>query len=46
MVQWLRVHTFNAGATGLVSGLGTKILHAAWCHLKKKESSDTLFPQS
>ena len=27
-VQWLRVHTANAGGVGLILGRGTKILHA------------------
>ena len=27
VVQWLGLHTSNAGGTGLISGRGTKILH-------------------
>ena len=29
--QWSRTHTSTAEGTGLIPGLGTKILHAAWC---------------
>ena len=29
LVQWLRLHTSDAGDTGLITGLGTKIPHAA-----------------
>ena len=29
-VQWLRLHTSTAGGAGLISGWGTKILHAMW----------------
>ena len=36
-VQWLRLHTPNAGGTGLIPGWRTKIPHAAWCGLKKKK---------
>ena len=28
MVQWLRLHAFNAGGMGLIPGQETKILHA------------------
>ena len=28
-VQWLRLHTSNAGGAGLIPGRGTKIPHAA-----------------
>ena len=40
MVQWLRFHTSNAGAVGLISAGGTKIPHAV-CNgqIKKKKSS-------
>lgn len=34
MVQWLRLCTFNARGTGVSSGQGTKISHAALCGLK------------
>ena len=34
MVQGLRLHTFTAGGTGLISSWETKILHAA--QAKKK----------
>ena len=36
-VQWLRIHTSTAGATGLIPGWGTKILHAK----KKKKRQKT-----
>ena len=29
VVQWLRLHTSNAGGTGSIPGQGTKIVHAA-----------------
>ena len=35
VVQWLRLGAFNAGGTGLIPGLGTKILHDTWCGQKK-----------
>ena len=28
VVQWLRLHTSNAGCSGLIPGWGNKILHA------------------
>ena len=31
MVQWLRLHTGNAGSMGSIPGQGTKILHAVQC---------------
>lgn len=34
MVPWLRLHTPNAGGTGSIPGLRTKILHAAQHGLK------------
>ena len=36
MVQGLRLHTFTAGGTGLISSWETKILHAAQAKKKKK----------
>ena len=36
-VQWLRLHTPNAGGTGSIPGQGTKIPRVAQCGLKKKE---------
>ena len=39
MVQWLRLHTCNAGDMGLIPGQGTKILNAARCSQKKKKKS-------
>ena len=33
-----RLHALNTGATGSVSGRGTKIPHAAWHSQKKKKS--------
>ena len=35
-VQWLRLHAFIAGDTGLIPDQGTKIPHAMWCGKKKK----------
>ena len=32
-----RLHALNTGATGSVSGRGTKIPHAAWHSQKKKK---------
>ena len=34
-VQWLRLHTSDAGGMGLISSAGTKIPHAMWCGQKK-----------
>ena len=42
-VQWLRLRAPNAGGTGSIPGLGTKIPHAAWRGQKqtnKQSSSD------
>ena len=36
MVQWLRCHTSNAGATGSMPCWGTMIPHAAWCSQQNK----------
>ena len=36
LVQWLRLHTSNAGGMGLIPGWGTKIPHAVRCGQKKK----------
>ena len=33
----VRLHTSNAGGTGSITGRGSKIPHAMWCHQKKKE---------
>ena len=42
VVQWLRLHTPNAGGTGLIPGRATKILHATWRgQKKKKEKKET-----
>ena len=38
MVQGLRLHTFTAGGTGLISSWETKILHAALARKKKKKN--------
>ena len=35
VVEWLRLHPFNAGGTGSVPGQGTKILCAVCCDLNK-----------
>ena len=47
MVQWLRLHTSNAGGAGLTLGQGTKTLHAAWRGQKRVggESSVQRQPQ-
>ena len=37
MVQWLRLHSPNAGGTGLIPGWGTKIKHAIQHGPKKKK---------
>ena len=41
MVQWLRLHTDNAGILGSISGQGTNIPHALHTTevLKKKQTS-------
>ena len=36
VVQWLRLHTFNAGATGSIPSRGTKVPHASWHSQKIK----------
>ena len=35
MVQWLRLHTSNAGGMGFIIGQETKIPHALWWGQKK-----------
>ena len=35
MVQWLRLHSCNAGGIGSIPGQGTKIPHAVWYKKKK-----------
>ena len=39
VVQWLRLHTSNAGGRGSVPGQGIKIPHATWYSKKKKSFS-------
>ena len=39
VVQWLRLHTANAGDVGLISGRGTKIPHTCAARPKKKKTS-------
>ena len=39
VIQWLRFCTSNAGCTGSIPGLGTKILYAMRCHQKKKKKN-------
>ena len=41
MVQWLGLHASTVGGPGLIPGQGTKILQAAWCGQKKKDSKGT-----
>ena len=36
VVQWLRLHPSTTVDMGLIPGQGTKILHAAWPEIKKK----------
>ena len=31
VVQWVRLHVSNAGATDSIPGQRAKILHAVWC---------------
>ena len=38
MVHWLGLHAPTAGGTGLIPGLGTKILHATGLCQKMKKS--------
>ena len=42
MVQWLRLHASNAGGTGLIPGLGTKISRAACQEQVSRMSSHAL----
>ena len=37
VVQWLRLHTPNAGGMNLIPGQKTKIPHAMHCNQKKKK---------
>ena len=39
VVQWLRLHTPTAGATGSIPGLGNKNPHATECSKKKKKKT-------
>ena len=41
MVQWLRLHTFNARGTGSIPGQGTKIPHTSWHSQKIKHKKRT-----
>ena len=43
VVQWLRLHTFNARGVGSLRGQGIKIPHAAWCGKKKKKKFKNYF---
>ena len=36
MIRWLGLHTFTAGAMGLIPGWGTKMPHLIWSGQKKK----------
>ena len=38
MVQWLRLHTSNAGGAGSSSGWGTKFPHTAWHRQEIKQT--------
>ena len=38
VVQWLRLHTSNAGYGGSIPGQGTKIPHAARCSQKQNKN--------
>ena len=38
VVQWLRLHTSNAGDAGLIPGWETRIPFATWCSEKKKKA--------
>ena len=40
VVQWLRLHTPNAGGMGSITGWGTKVLHAPWLGQKKKKKKN------
>ena len=41
VVQWLRLHAFNAGDTGLIPGQGIKVPHVVWCGQKNKIRKDS-----
>ena len=41
-VQWLKIHTSNAGGEDLISGQGTKIPHATGRGQKKKNPAKYL----
>ena len=43
VIQWLRFCTSNAGCTGSIPGLGTKIPYAMRCRQKKKKKKRMLF---
>ena len=40
MIQWLRLHAFNAEAAGPILGQATKIPQARWFNQKKKRDSE------
>ena len=42
VVQWLRLRASNAGGMGLISGWGTKVLHATRRGQKKKEKEKSV----
>ena len=42
VVQWLRLHTPNAGGTGSILGQGTKIPYAVGAAIKKKKKRKNL----
>ena len=42
-VQWLRLHTPNAGGAGSIPGRGTKMPHAALRGQKKKQKDSGMF---
>ena len=42
VVQWLGLHTSNAGGVGLIPGHGTKIQHAVWCGQKKNDKIELI----
>ena len=46
VVQWLRLHTSNAGDAGLIPGWETRIPFATWCSEKKKGIGDTGHPRA
>ena len=43
MVSWLRLHVPCAGNMGSIPGLGTRILHEAWCNQKRNAQSQIIF---